>query len=64
MQEMLKCSVLLPCIAISYSHKDLELEMTLEAARKSLLIYKDALDSGIGDFLEGREVKPVFRRYN
>lgn len=64
MQEMAKNKVLIPWIAVSLSHKQNELEITLDAARKSLKIYKDALNNGIDKYLKGPAVKPVFRSIN
>jgi glutamate-1-semialdehyde 2,1-aminomutase len=63
-QEMIKNGVLMPWISISYSHGEKELELTLEAARKSLEVYHRALNEGIDKYLVGPAVKPVFRKYN
>jgi glutamate-1-semialdehyde 2,1-aminomutase len=63
-QEMIKNKVLMPWIALSYSHGDLELEKTLEAVKKSLYIYQQALEKGLNKYLTGESIKPVFRKYN
>lgn len=63
-QEMIKNGVIMPYIALSFSHQITELELTLEAARKALNVYKQAIESGIDDFLDGNIIKPVFRKYN
>jgi len=63
-QEMMRSKVLLPWIALSYSHGDKELSMTLDAVRKALRVYSQALDSGIEKYLVGNDIKPVFRKYN
>lgn len=63
-QEMIKNGVLMPWIALSLAHGDLELEKTLEAVRKSLMVYQQALSDGISKYLEGRAIKPVFRVRN
>jgi glutamate-1-semialdehyde 2,1-aminomutase len=63
-QEMIKHGVLIPWVALSYSHKDAELNQTLEATRKTLKVYKQALEGDLKDFLKGRSIKPVFRKYN
>ena len=63
-QEMLKREILIPWISNSYSHKQKELETTLEATRKTLKVYKMALAKGIDKYLEGRPIKPVFRKFN
>jgi len=63
-QEMLKRGILIPWITNSYSHKQKELETTLEATRKTLKVYKMALAKGIDKYLEGKSIKPVFRKFN
>ncbi|HTB99836.1 MAG TPA: glutamate-1-semialdehyde 2,1-aminomutase, partial [Ferruginibacter sp.] len=63
-QEMIKHNVMMPWIALSYSHNQNELDFTLEAVRKSLNIYKQAIDSGIDNYLNSPVIKPVFRKYN
>ncbi len=63
-QEMIKSSVLMPWIALSFSHGDKELGITLEAAKKALKVYKLALEGGIDKYLKGSAVKPVFRKHN
>jgi glutamate-1-semialdehyde 2,1-aminomutase len=63
-QEMLKSGILMPWIAPSHSHKDSELNMTLETIYSSLKVYRDSLELGINTFLEGPEIKPVFRKIN
>ena len=64
LQETIAQGVLIPYIAISYSHSGSDVEHTLEAARKALTVYQHALKDGIGGYLEGPAVKPVFRKYN
>ena len=61
---MLDKKILMPYIAISYSHQEYELEITLKAVKYALRIYKDALDYGIDKFLKSKIIKPVFRKYN
>jgi len=63
-QEMIKKGVLIPWIAFSQVHGDVELKITLEAAEASLQIYKKALESDIHNYLVGPAVKPVWRTYN
>ena len=64
MQEMIKNGVLMPWIALSYSHSDRELELTERALRKTLEVYRKAYVNGVDNYLDGDVVKPVFRRYN
>lgn len=64
LQEMIKNGVLFPCICMSYSHQEKEFEHTLKAVTQSLEIYKKALKSRVGQYLQSKVVKPVFRKYN
>jgi glutamate-1-semialdehyde 2,1-aminomutase len=64
LQEMAARSILIPYIAISWSHGDAELDTTLAALAESLKVYAAALDDGVERHLRGPVVKPVFRRYN
>lgn len=63
-QEMVKNGVLMPWVALSYSHCEAEISCALEAVRKSLQVYHRALSDGIDRYLEGRPIKPVFRKFN
>jgi len=63
-QEMIKHGVLMPWVALSYSHGDGEINYALGAIKHSLSVYRKALDDGIDKYLEGRAIKPVFRKWN
>ncbi|MBC7863955.1 MAG: glutamate-1-semialdehyde 2,1-aminomutase [Bacteroidia bacterium] len=63
-QEMIKGGVLIPWVALSYSHTTEELDFTLKAADKALEIYARALNDGVEKYLVGKSIKPVFRKYN
>lgn len=63
-QEMIRRGVLMPWIALSRAHGDAELNTTLEAAAEALAVYRKALDEGVDKHLEGRPIKPVFRKVN
>lgn len=63
-QEMIKHGVLMPWVALSWSHREQELDLTLQAVDGALKVYKKALDEGIDKYLKGTSIKPVFRRYN
>jgi len=63
-QEMIKNKVLIPWVALSYSHGQDELDQTLQATRKSLIVVKEALTYGLDKYLVGDVIKPVFRRFN
>jgi len=63
-QEMIKHGVLMPWIAMSWSHKQIEIEKALDATRSSLEVFKSALNSNVYNFLVGPSIKPVFRKFN
>lgn len=63
-QELIRHGVLMPWVAVSIAHGDEELALTFSAAKKALKIYVRALDEGVEKYLEGPEVRPVFRKYN
>ena len=64
LQEMIRNGVMMPCIAVSQAHGDTELQLTLEALDKALLVYARALNDGVEKHLLGPAVKPVFRSHN
>ena len=63
-QEMIKNNVLMPWIALSYRHREKELEITKKALEKTFEIYQKALSEGYEKYLQGPVIKPVFRKYN
>lgn len=63
-QEMLKQNVMMPWVALSYSHGQQELDITTTALRNTLKVYAQALESGVDKYLQGPSIKPVFRKYN
>jgi glutamate-1-semialdehyde 2,1-aminomutase len=63
MQEMIKRGVIAPSFVVSYSHSEDDIERTVEAAGQAFAIYRKALENGVEKYLEGRPLKPVFRRY-
>lgn len=63
-EKMMENNVMIPAISLSYSHKQAELDHTLDAVEKALEAYKNALSDGIEKHLKSKPVKPVFRKYN
>ncbi|MGE5490534.1 MAG: glutamate-1-semialdehyde 2,1-aminomutase [Actinomycetota bacterium] len=63
-QEMVRQGVLMPWIALSWRHGDAELAQTEAALDHALKVYRQALDQGWENLLEGTPIKPVFRRFN
>ena len=64
LQETIKRGLLMPSCVVSFSHTDQDIDRTIDAIGEALYIYKRALDEGIGKYLIGRPVKPVFRSFN
>jgi glutamate-1-semialdehyde 2,1-aminomutase len=64
MQELIRRGVIAPSFVMSFSHSDADIERTAEAVYAAHVVYRKALDDGIGNYLPGRAVKPVFRKYN
>lgn len=63
-QEMLKHNIMMGYVSISFTHGNTELDMTLNAVRNSLKIYKMGLEDGYEKYLKGHVLKPVFRKFN
>ena len=64
LQETIRRGLLAPSLVVSFSHTDADIERTVEVIAEVLHVYKKALEEGIGKYLEGRPVKPVFREFN
>jgi glutamate-1-semialdehyde 2,1-aminomutase len=64
MQETMKRGLIMPSTIISYSHSDADIAETVEKIHEALVVYKKALQEGIGKYLRGRPVQPVWRKYN
>jgi glutamate-1-semialdehyde 2,1-aminomutase len=64
MQELIRRGVIGPSFVVSFSHSDADIDRTAEAVHGALLIYRKALDEGVENYLEGRPVKPVYRKFN
>lgn len=64
LQQTLRRGLLAPNFIVSYSHSDADIDRTIEAVSETLVVYKKALEDGVEKFLEGRSIKPVYRRFN
>lgn len=62
MQEMIRHRILAPSFVVSFSHGESDIDRTVEAVAAALAVYRRALDGDPLRHLEGRPVKPVFRR--
>jgi len=63
-QELINKGVLMPWVALSFSHNEKELQKTFDALEHAIKTYKLALEEGIDKYLKSKVIKPVFRRYN
>lgn len=63
-QEMIRSGILMPWVAISLAHRDVELNLTLEGVGRALDVYKKAISGDVNVYLDGEAIKPVFRKYN
>lgn len=64
LQELLKNGVLAPSFIVCYSHSEDDIEKTLTAVDASLTVYKQAIENGYENYLDGRPVQPVYRKKN
>jgi glutamate-1-semialdehyde 2,1-aminomutase len=61
---MLERGVVAPSFIMSYSHKESDIDETIEAVRGSLEVYAKAIEERSTDgLLRSRSVAPVYRRY-
>lgn len=63
LQEIIKRGILAPSLIVSYSHTDEDIDRTILVINEALRVYKQAIEEGVDRYLEGRSVKPVFRKY-
>jgi glutamate-1-semialdehyde 2,1-aminomutase len=61
LQETIKRGLLMPSLVVSFSHSDADIDRTIAGVEEALGVYRKALEEGVGKYLTGRAVKPVFR---
>ena len=64
LQETMKRGLLMPSSIVSYAHSDSDIDQTVDRISEALVVYRKAFDEGIGKYLDGAPVKPVFRKFN
>ncbi|HEU4621100.1 MAG TPA: glutamate-1-semialdehyde 2,1-aminomutase, partial [Burkholderiaceae bacterium] len=64
LQETIARGVIAPSLIVSYSHRDEDIDRTVQAIAESLVIYQRALADGVDAHLVGAAVKPVYRQFN
>lgn len=64
LQELLRHGVLAQSFVISAAHTDADLDLTVDAVRRALPVYAQALEQGgVEGLLEGRPVAPALREH-
>lgn len=63
LQEMIRRGVLAPSFVVSYSHTDEDIDRTIDSVGGALQVYRRALEEGVEEYLIGRPVQPVMRRF-
>lgn len=62
LQEILSHGVLAQSFVTSAAHTDADIDLTIEATRLALLVYREAIDAGsVSGFLRGQPVAPALR---
>ena len=58
----MKRGLIMPSIIVTYSHSNSDIDETVDKIADALVVYKKAMNEGVDKYLEGRSVKPVFRK--
>jgi glutamate-1-semialdehyde 2,1-aminomutase len=64
LQETINRGLVMPSLIVSYSHTDQDIKETVDKVHDALIIYKKALNEGVEKYLNGKSVKPVYRKFN
>ena len=64
LQELIKRGVIGPSLVVSYSHRDQDIQETIDAFDGALGVYRDALEEGYEKYLVGRTSQVVYRDRN
>ena len=64
LQETIQRGLLMPSMVVSFSHSEEDIDRTVDAVGEALIVYRKALEDGVEQYLVGRPVKPVFRKFN
>lgn len=63
MQEILRRGVLATSLVVNFSHREADIDRTIEVFSDAFAIYRRALDEGVDKYLRGRPVKPAIRSF-
>lgn len=64
LQETIRRGLLAPSLVVSYTHRDEDIAISLDAIDGALAVYRKALENGVEHYLVGRPSDVVFRRFN
>jgi glutamate-1-semialdehyde 2,1-aminomutase len=64
LREAIRRGVLAPSFVVNAAHDDAAIDTTVDRIGEALVVYKRALEDGLGSCLPGRPVKPVFSAHN
>lgn len=64
LQEMIRRGVIAPSFTVSYTHRDEDIDRTVDALDGALEVYGRALEEGVEKYLVGRPSQMVQRRMN
>jgi glutamate-1-semialdehyde 2,1-aminomutase len=63
LQETIRRGVIMPSLVVSYSHRDEDVDRTIDAIDGALGVYARALADGVDKYLVGRASRVVFNRW-
>lgn len=64
LQEAIARGVIMPSLVVSYSHKEPDIDETVDAVDGALAVYAQALADGVEKYLIGPPSIPVYRTFN
>lgn len=64
LQETIRRGLLAPSFVVNYGHSPEDVALTVEIVDAALATYARALEEGVEQFLRGRPIQSVYRRYN
>ena len=64
LHETIQRGLLMPSMVVSFSHSDEYIDRTVDAVGEALIVCRKPLEDGVEQYLVGRPVEPVFRKFN
>jgi len=63
LQELIRGGIVAPSFVVSFSHADQDICRTIDVVDEALSVYVKAIEQGCQNYLVGRPVQPVNRKY-